>query len=199
MDSIAKSCPTLCNPVDCNLPNSSVHGIPQARILEGIVMSSWRGSFQPRDWTPSPEAPALQEKKFFLITEPSREAHYQNYGIGKTWLIQGGDWLHCRSDWSSRTLSKAVGMIHRGAVALTRTVFNQWAVRPSQWWEGRCTSTRLADVCRNSWVISFWMKILISIWTLECGLLVSLLCLQLLKQCSVLRRWHSINTGWIGE
>ena len=27
-------CPTLCNPMDCNLPGSSVHGIFQARVLE---------------------------------------------------------------------------------------------------------------------------------------------------------------------
>ena len=27
-------CPTLCNPIDCSLPGSSVHGIFQARVLE---------------------------------------------------------------------------------------------------------------------------------------------------------------------
>ena len=30
---VAKSCPTLCDSVDCGLPGSSVHGISQARIL----------------------------------------------------------------------------------------------------------------------------------------------------------------------
>ena len=29
-------CPTLCNPMDCNPPASSVHGILQARILEWV-------------------------------------------------------------------------------------------------------------------------------------------------------------------
>ena len=29
-----QSCPTLCNPVNCRLPGSSVHGIFQARVLE---------------------------------------------------------------------------------------------------------------------------------------------------------------------
>ena len=42
---------TLCNPMDCILPGSSVHGIFQARILEWVSMSVSRGSFQPRDWT----------------------------------------------------------------------------------------------------------------------------------------------------
>ena len=31
---VAQSCPTLCDPMDCNLPGSAVHGIFQARILE---------------------------------------------------------------------------------------------------------------------------------------------------------------------
>ena len=31
---IAQLCPTLCDPVDCSLPGSSVHGIFQARVLE---------------------------------------------------------------------------------------------------------------------------------------------------------------------
>ena len=44
-------CPTLCNPMDCSPPGSSVHGILQARILEWIAMPSSRASSQPRDWT----------------------------------------------------------------------------------------------------------------------------------------------------
>ena len=42
--SVALSCPTLCDPVDCSPPGSSVHGILQARILEWVVMPSSRGS-----------------------------------------------------------------------------------------------------------------------------------------------------------
>ena len=41
----------LCNPVNCNPPGCSVHGILQARILECVAMPSSRGSFQPRDQT----------------------------------------------------------------------------------------------------------------------------------------------------
>ena len=44
-------CPTLCDPMDCSLPCSSVHGILQAIILECIAMPSCRGSSQPRDRT----------------------------------------------------------------------------------------------------------------------------------------------------
>ena len=49
-----KSCPTLCNPMGCSLPGSSVHGIFQAIVLEWIAISFSRGSSQPRDrtWVP---------------------------------------------------------------------------------------------------------------------------------------------------
>ena len=48
---VAQSCPTLCNPMDCSLPGSSVHGIFQARVLEWVAISFSRGSSRPRDWT----------------------------------------------------------------------------------------------------------------------------------------------------
>ena len=44
-------CMTICNPMDGSLPDSSVHGILQGRILEGVAMPSSRQSSQPRDWT----------------------------------------------------------------------------------------------------------------------------------------------------
>ena len=42
-------CPTLCDPMDCSPPDSSVLGILQARILEWVVLSSSRGFSWPRD------------------------------------------------------------------------------------------------------------------------------------------------------
>ena len=42
---------TLCDPMDCSLPGSSVYGIFQAGILEWIAISFSRRSSQPRDWT----------------------------------------------------------------------------------------------------------------------------------------------------
>ena len=46
-----QSCPTLCDPVDCSPPGSSVHGILLARILEWVAMPSYSGSSRPRDQT----------------------------------------------------------------------------------------------------------------------------------------------------
>ena len=48
---VTQSCLTLCDPMDCSLPCSSVHGILQARILEWVAIPFSRGSSQPRDWT----------------------------------------------------------------------------------------------------------------------------------------------------
>ena len=48
---VSQSCPTLCDPADCNLLGFSIHGILQARILEWIAISS--SGIEPR-------SPALQ-------------------------------------------------------------------------------------------------------------------------------------------
>ena len=44
---VAKSCQTLCDPMDCSSPGSSVHGISQARTLEQVAISFSRGSSRP--------------------------------------------------------------------------------------------------------------------------------------------------------
>ena len=49
----------LCTPMDCSPPGSSIHGILQERILEWVVISYSRGSFQPRIKPVSLESPAL--------------------------------------------------------------------------------------------------------------------------------------------
>ena len=48
---VAQSCPTLCDPMDCSLPGSSVHGIFQAIVREWIAISFSSGSSRPRDRT----------------------------------------------------------------------------------------------------------------------------------------------------
>ena len=48
---VAQLCPALCNPMDCSLPGSSVHGILQARILEWVAIFFSRGSSPRRDRT----------------------------------------------------------------------------------------------------------------------------------------------------
>ena len=48
---VTLSGPTLCNPMDCSPPGSSVHRILQARLLEWVTISFSRGSFQHRTRT----------------------------------------------------------------------------------------------------------------------------------------------------
>ena len=68
--------PTLCNPVDCSLPDSSVHGIFQARILSGLPFP-YPGNLPNPETEPRP--PALQAdslptelptKPFQIVREP---------------------------------------------------------------------------------------------------------------------------------
>ena len=62
---VAQSCPTLCDPIDCSPPGSSVHGILQARILEWVAMPSSKVSSNPGMELRSP---SLQADS--LLSEP---------------------------------------------------------------------------------------------------------------------------------
>ena len=64
-----QSYPTLCDPMDCSLPGSSVHGILQARILEWVAISSSRVSSQPRVKSVSFTFPVMAGK-FFTHGDP---------------------------------------------------------------------------------------------------------------------------------
>ena len=62
-------CLTLYDPMDCSLPDSSVHGILQARILKWVAISSSSGYFQPKDWTHVSCSSWIAGR--FFTTEPS--------------------------------------------------------------------------------------------------------------------------------
>ena len=63
-----QSCWTLCDPMGCNLPGSSVHGILQARILEWVVMPSSRDLPNSGIKPMSPEFPGLADRFFTTST-----------------------------------------------------------------------------------------------------------------------------------
>ena len=92
--SVAQSCPTLCNLMDCSPPGSSVHRILQARILEWVATPFSRGSSQCRDQTQShalqadslpsepPGKPLIQRpdgNKYFRLC--GSYGHYSNESI----------------------------------------------------------------------------------------------------------------------
>ena len=68
---VAQLCPTLCDPMDCSPPGSSVHGIFQARVPEWVAIFFSRGSSRPRDRT---QASWIAGRCFTLWA--TRDAHY---------------------------------------------------------------------------------------------------------------------------
>ena len=48
----AQACLTLCGPIDCSLPGSSIHGIFQPRILEWVAIFCFKVSSQTQGWNP---------------------------------------------------------------------------------------------------------------------------------------------------
>ena len=78
----AQSCPTLCDPMDCSLPGSSVYGIFQARILKWIAIVFSRGSSQPRDQTHVSCVPCIG--RVILYHWAAWEAHYLVLGTVNT-------------------------------------------------------------------------------------------------------------------
>ena len=87
------SCLTFCDPMDCSLPGSSVHGILQARILEWVAIPFSRGSSQPRDpacvlfitsgfFPPTPREKALRAYRRFkwpISVSGLREKNVKNW------------------------------------------------------------------------------------------------------------------------
>ena len=94
----AQLCPTLCNPMNCNLRGSSVHGILQTKILEWVAISSSRRSSQTRNQTCNCCVPYIVGKKLPLFTLLSDCFIYYVNIFNKilkynTWLTSVG-WYH---------------------------------------------------------------------------------------------------------
>ena len=103
---VAQSYLTLCNPMDCSPPGSSVHGILHARKLELVAISSFRGSSQPRDWSQVSHIAG----RFFTIWA-TREAHiYPHFHCSVQFshsIVSSCLWphglQHARPPWPSPT------------------------------------------------------------------------------------------------
>ena len=87
---LPQSCPTLCDPMDCNPPVSSDHGILQARILEWVVMPSSKGSSWPRDQTQVSRLLHWQAGSLLLVPPAKPNGQY-------TLLFYPGFEITCRS------------------------------------------------------------------------------------------------------
>ena len=86
--SLTQLCPTLCNPVDCSPPGSSVHEILQARILEWVAVPSSKVSSQSRNWTcVSYVSPALAGRFFTTSAswKPQNHVRKENLNQPQLW------------------------------------------------------------------------------------------------------------------
>ena len=77
MSSAARSCLTLCNLLDCSPLGSSARGIFQARILEWVAISSYKGSSQHRDQTHISSIFCIADR-FFTIRSPGKSMYSYN-------------------------------------------------------------------------------------------------------------------------
>ena len=92
--SVTQSCLTLCNPMDCSPPGSSVHEILQGRILEGIAMPSSRGSSQPRDQIHISYISCICRRIFFTTSATWEALHAHNSAQSyMDWML--GDMQTC--------------------------------------------------------------------------------------------------------
>ena len=137
--SVAQLCPTLCDPMDCSPPGSSVPGILQARILEWVAMPSSRGSSDPGIKSVSPGSPALGGG--FFTTSATWEA------CG--WLQDGT--IGCRAPGAEPRFGAAEGDGAGGLGPDDRPSQEAWAVMapPAQW---KC-GCHLASICNAANVL----------------------------------------------
>ena len=76
--SVTQSCPTLCDPMDCNPPGSSVHRISQARILDGLPFPPPGDLPNPRIQPKSLTTPPLAGR-FFTSEPPGKPKNLTKY------------------------------------------------------------------------------------------------------------------------
>ena len=101
--SVAKSCPTLCHPMDCSPPGSSVHEILQAGILQWVPIPSLRGSSRPQGSNPLLLHLLHWQMSSLSLSPPGKlwvfVSLYQRAGL----LNTGGIWRETKMWWRTTT------------------------------------------------------------------------------------------------
>ena len=120
-------CLTLCNPMDCSLPGSSLHWILQARILEWVAMPSSRGSSRTRYWALISYLPCNGRQVLYHwhhLGSPyfSGEAPYPM-------LNKWDEWNHCLAS----NLKNWKSLSHVQFFATPRTMESMEFSRPEYW------------------------------------------------------------------
>ena len=78
---VTKSCPTLCDRMDCSAPGSPVHGISQARILEWVAIFFARGSSWPSIKPEALASPAHSSILAWRISWSEESGRLQSIGL----------------------------------------------------------------------------------------------------------------------
>jgi len=127
---LLQSCLTLCYPMDCSPPGSTVHRILQARIVEWIAIPFSRGSSRPRDWT--------QVSYRSCIV---RLVLYHWHHLGSYWTRGHPKWPYldliiCKDYFQMQAHPQILEV--RTVTFCRGTQFNPWEVKWGEWgaWEG---------------------------------------------------------------
>ena len=103
-------CLTLCDPKDCSLPDSSAHGILQARILKWVAVHSSRGAFWGRDRSLC-LLPALADR--FFTTRATWKASGSSSVSSQTWVYNQLFWGRV---WNTNLWLMGVYIRHLGQI-----------------------------------------------------------------------------------
>ena len=136
---VTQLCPTLCDPMDCSLPHSSVHRIFQARVLEWVVLSFSGGSSDPGM---EARAPALWADTTTLLCP--QDSPGKSTGVGCPFLLRRIFWSRDGSQ-GSFIVGRHYRLSHQGQCTrdLTKgTNFQSW-MPPSASHLGLCWSLSL--------------------------------------------------------
>ena len=85
MCSVTQSCLTLCNPMDCSLPGSSVHGVFQARIPEWLPLPSPRNLQDPEIKPVSPALAGSDSLPLSHLIQINAVLHLQCFAVPREW------------------------------------------------------------------------------------------------------------------
>ena len=114
---VAQLCLTLCNPMDCSLPGSSLHGILQARVLEWVAISfsnAWKWKVKVKSLS-----------RVQLLATPWTVAHQAPLSLG----------FSRQECWSGVPLYSPISHASNAQNSLSQasTVHEPWTSRCSRW------------------------------------------------------------------
>ena len=127
---VVKLCLTLCDPMDCSPPGSSVHGISQARIMGWVAISFSRGSSRPRD--PYCVLCIGRQLLYHWVTLEAIQLHYLLYELEACGLLHekvAECFSHpCPTHNTHLCLLKFVQEVGEGRIGLSlcQLIFREW-------------------------------------------------------------------------